>query len=461
MKTAILKEANALWKLTWPMLLGQLAMVGMGFVDVAMTGHLSANDLAATSNGASLWVIVMVTIVGIMMAINSTVAHEVGSGNLTQVPHIVRQALWKGLGVGLLGCAVLNAGTLLFDHLSLEPIVASKAAAFVHIVSIGMPAFAMFRALYGYSASLNQTKPIMVISLGALLFNIIVNWIFVFGNLGMPQLGNVGCAWATGIGQWLMLLAMLFWINHAPVYHSSYPFKQWEWPVWPEIWRMVKMGLPIGITYFAEVSAFGAIAFMIGRFGAITQSAHQIALNFSSVVFMVPMSLGIALITRVGHAMGEGDPVRARFVSGVGVGLALIYASISASFIAIFPWHIAAVYTSDPEIQKLAAGLLLFAALFQLSDAAQAAASCAIRGYKVTKQPMLIHLTAFWGFSLPVGYILGIAPEWAPWKPATAMRATGFWIGLVLGLTVAAVGLVWYLNRLSRREALKMPTPVV
>lgn len=454
MKTAILKELSVLWKLTWPMLMGQLAMVGMGFVDVAMTGHLSANDLAATSNGASLWMIILVTIVGIMMAINSTVAHEVGSGDLSRVPHMVRQALWKGLGVGLVACVVLNVATQLFDHLGLDPVVRDKAAAFVHIVSLGMPALAMFRALYGYSTSLNQTKPIMIISIGALLFNIIVNWILVFGNLGMPQLGNVGCAIATATGQWLMLLAMIFWINHAPIYHSSNPFTQWEWPVWPEIWRLLKMGLPIGITYFAEVSAFGAIAFLIGRFGAITQSAHQIALNFSSVVFMVPMSLGIALITRVGQAMGEGDPVRARFVSIVGVGVSLGYALLSASFIAVFPWHIAAVYTTDPEIQKLAAGLLLFAALFQLSDAAQVSASCAIRGYKVTRQPMLIHLTAFWGFSLPIGYILGIAPEWAPWKPAIAMGATGFWTGLVLGLTVAALGLVWYLNRLSKREAL-------
>jgi MATE family multidrug resistance protein len=453
MKSTLQKEVSALWKLTWPMLLGQLATVGMGFVDVVMTGHLSANDLAATSNGASLWVIILVTISGSMMAINSIVAHEVGSGDLTRVPHIVRQAMWKGLGVGLSGMLLLNMATAMFAHLELATEVHDKAVSFVRIVSLGMPAYAMFRALYGYSASLNQTKPLMVMSIGALLLNIGVNWVFVYGKLGMPQLGAAGCAIGTALGQWLMLIAMLGWIKHARVYQSSYPFGKWEWPHLPEIFGMLKLGLPIGITYFAEVSAFAAVAFLVARLGAVTQSAHQIALNFSSIVFMVPMSLGIALITRVGQALGESDPHQARFISQVGVGMALLYAMLSASVIGIFPWHIAAIYTSDPEIQKLAASLLLFAALFQLSDAAQVSASCAIRGYKVTRQPMLIHLTAFWGFSLPVGYILGEAPAWAPWKPAQAMGAAGYWIGLVLGLTVAAFGLVWYLNRLSSQRA--------
>lgn len=441
-----------MWQLAWPMLVGQLAMVGMGVADVAMTGHESAGDLAAVALGSSLWSIVIVTVMGIMMAINAVVAHDVGAGKLDHIPHVVRQSLWMGLGVGLIACGVINLSALIFDHLSLESSVRDQAKTFVHILSIGLPALGAVRALNGYSTSINQTKPIMVISIGGLLYNIFVNWLFIYGHWGMPKLGALGCALGTGTGLWLMLGAMLFWIRRAPAYQKTYPFTHWEKPHWPEIKSMFVMGLPIGITYFAEVSAFSAVALLVARFGVVPVSAHQIALNFASLMFMVPLSLGIALITRVGHALGENDPARARFVAWVGVALAIGFGMISAIGIALFRYQIAAAYTNDPAVRELTAHLLMFAALFQLSDSTQVAASSAIRGYKVTRPPMLVHLMAFWGFSLPLGCVLGLAPSWLSWSPSVPMEATGFWIGLALGLTIAALLLLGMLQRLSIRR---------
>jgi len=446
----VLAEIGALWSLAWPMLVGQLATVGMGVADVAMTGHVSADELAAVSLGASVWSIVLVTVMGIMMAINTVVAHEIGAAQFGRIPHSVRQALWKGLGVGLLACLAANLATLVFPHVGIGEAVSDRATMFLHVISIGMPAFACYRALYGYTASINQTKPVMVIALFGLLFNVVVNWLLVFGNLGLPKLGAVGCAVGTGIGMWLMLGAMLAWIRVAPAYRQTYPFTHWEWPNWREIGSMLRLGLPIGVTYFAEVSAFGAISLLVARFGVVQVSAHQIALNFTSLVFMVPLSFGVALITRVGQALGEGDPGRARFASWVGVAMSIAFGLLSAAFIALFRWEIARAYTSDPAVQELCVQLLLLAALFQLSDATQVATSSAIRGYKVTRQPMAIQLIAFWGFSLPLGYVLGLAPGWFAWSPSAPMAAAGFWIGLVLGLTVAAVLLTWALERLSR-----------
>lgn len=446
---AVRNEVSSLWKLAWPILIGQLATVGMGAADVAMTGHTNPEELAAVSLGAAIWSIVLVTVSGIMMAINTLVAHEIGAARHDKVPHIVRQSLWKALLVGLVACLLTNMAALVFDHLMLEPAVAAKAKLFVHIISCALPPFAAYRALYGYSTSINQTKPVMVIALAALALNILVNYLLIYGHWGMPKLGGVGCAVATTCCVWMMLLAMLAWIRIAPAYRATYPFTHWEGPQMSSIGPMLRLGLPIGVTYFAEVSAFGVISLLVARFGVIQVSAHQIALNFSSVVFMVPLTFGIALVTRVGHAVGEANLRRARFISWVGVGMSLTAAIVSATLITVFRHQIAQAYTSDPQVQALCAQLLLFAALFQLSDATQVATSCAIRGYKVTRQPMLIQLLAFWGFSLPIGYVLGLAPAGFLWSPAEPMAAAGFWIGLVTGLTVAAVLLTWYLNRLS------------
>jgi MATE family multidrug resistance protein len=451
-RRSALIEIRALWQLAWPMLVGQLATVGMGVADVAMTGHVSATELASVSLGASVWSIILVTVIGTMMAINTVVAHEVGALNFAGVPHVVRQALWKAALVGLLACLLTNVAALVFDHLQLSAEVNTKASRFVHITSLGMPAFAAYRALYGYTASINQTKPVMVIAIGGLLYNVVMNWLLVFGHAGLPRLGALGCAVSTASGRWLMLAAMVLWIRHGAAYRQTYPFTHWEGPDWSAMGSMLRLGVPIGITYFAEVSAFGAVSLLIARFGVIQVSAHQIALNFSSLVFMVPMTFGIGMITRVGQALGEGDPVRARFVAWVGVGMSLAFGLLSAVGIALFRWQIARAYTSDPQVQALCVTLLLFAAVFQLSDATQVAASSAVRGYKVTRSPMIIQLLAFWGFALPAGCILGLAPDWAPWHPAAPMRANGFWIGLAGGLTIAAVLLSLELHSLARRR---------
>ena len=443
-------ELHRLWRLAWPILVGQLAYVGMAVVDVAMAGHASAQDLAGVSLGVSIWNMLIITMMGLLMAVNPVVAHQVGSGDLSQVPHVVRQALWKALAVGLLSAAAANLAARLFQHMTLEPYVRDLATDFVWITSLSMPLFACYRVLYGYSTSINQTKPLMVIALLSLGLNIVVNSLLVFGTLGFPRLGGLGCAWATLVTVAFNLLALLWWMQRASPYRATWPLGQYEAPHWPQIKSLLKLGLPIGITYFAETSAFSLIALLIAEFGSTQMAAHQIALNFTSLVFMVPLSLGLALLTRVGQSLGAGDPVLARYQAWVGVALGLGFAVVSATLMALLSQPIARAYTSDAAVIALTAQLLMLAAIFQLSDSTQVVASCAIRGYKVTRAPMVIHLTAFWVFSLPLGYVLGLAPAWAPWAPTQPMAAQGLWIALVLGLTIAALGLTWLLRQVAR-----------
>ena len=450
LRSAVLTEIAALWKLAWPILIGQLANTGMAVADVVMAGHASAQDLAGVGLGVSIWNIIVITLIGVMMSVNPVVAHHVGAREFDLVPHVVRQALWKALGVGSLAFLLANASTLVFDLLALEPLVDNVARNFVHITSFALPAFTCYRVLYGYSASLNQTKPIMAIALGALVLNIVVNWLLVFGNAGMPQLGGLGCAWSTLACVWFNLGGLLWWMHRSPAYRSTWPFGVFEAPHREKVHSLIRLGLPIGVTFFAETSAFSLIALLVARFGSTQIAAHQIALNFTSLVFMVPLSMGMALLTRVGHSLGAGDPAAARFRAWVGVGAALAYAMVSAVAMAWFNTQIATLYTSDTAVVSAAATLLLLAAAFQLSDATQVVTSCAIRGYKVTRAPMVVQLTAFWVFALPLGCTLGLAPAWLPWHPAEPMQAQGFWIALAVGLSVAAVGLTILLRIVSR-----------
>ena len=448
----VLTEIRSLWHLAWPILIGQLATIGMSVTDVAMAGHASAEDLAGVSLGVSIFNMAILTIMGLVMSINPMVAHHVGAGELDAVPHVVRQGIWKALLVGTIGFFVVNGGALVFDAMDIEPHVRAVAKDFVFITSWGLPAFTCYRVLYGYSTSINQTKPMMVIALLALVLNALVNWVLVFGNWGFSPLGGVGCAWSTMVCVWFNCFALMGWMRVAPAYRPTWPFSHLEPPSKAMLRSLFKLGIPIGITYFAETSAFSLIALLVARFGSTQVGAHAIALNFSSLTFMVPLSLGLALLTRVGQSLGAGDTAAARFRSWVGVGLALAFALICAAGMAGLRHVIAGAYTSDVEVATVAAKLLVLSALFQFSDCAQVVTSCAIRGYKVTRAPMVLHLTAFWGFSLPLGCLLGLAPTLVPFSPLQPMAAEGFWIALIVGLTVAASGLLLMLQRIARQR---------
>lgn len=447
------QELRALTQLSWPVLVGLLANTGMGVIDVAMVGHVSATDLAGVALGVSIWHIVMITLIGIMTAVNPLVAHHVGAGALHKIPAVVRDGVWMGLGVGSVALMLTLLGTSVFDHLAITPEVRSVAHTFLWTIAFALPAFAMSRALYGYCASLGHTRPLMVVALIGLGLSAFLNWCLVFGHLGFPAMGGVGCAWSNLISVWASLFMLAGWVAVAKVYRSSSPFGRFAWPSWTGIGPMMRLGLPIGVTYFAETTAFSLIALLVAKFGAVEVSAHQIALNCASLVFMVPMSLGVALLTRVGTALGSGDAQTARLRAWVGVYAGLALGVVSALGILLFRGPIANLYTNDVLVAEQAAGLLVFAAIFQVSDSGQVVVSNAIRAYKMTRIPMVIHLTAFWAICLPLGCWLGLAPAWLPAPPlgGEALKAQGFWLALIVGLSVAAVALVVYLSGLSRR----------
>jgi MATE family multidrug resistance protein len=442
-----LAEIRALLALATPIIIAQLAYTSMGFVDTVMAGRVSARDLAGVALGNSLWVPVFLLMNGTLLATTAKVAQRFGAGKEAENGPLVRQALWLALAIGTL-CAVLlwNAEPVL-RLMGVDAELSALAMGYLRGVACGFPATALYQVLRCFSDGLGRTRPSMVLGICGLLLNIPLNYVLIYGHLGFPALGGVGCGWATGAVMWCSLLGMLWWVRWAPAYRPSELFKHFEWPQWPVIRRLLSVGLPIGVSIFAESSIFSVIALLIGGLGATVVAGHQIALNFSSMIFMIPYSLAMAATVRVGQSIGRGTPRDARFAAGVAMGTALTYACLSASLMLLLREQIAAIYSPDPTVIAMAATLLVYSALFQFSDAVQVTAAGALRGYQDTRATMLITLFAYWGIGLPVGYALGLSDWLGP-----PSGPSGLWQGLVVGLTCAAVMLGIRLARSARQR---------
>ena len=440
-------ELRSLLTLAAPIMIAQLANTAMGFVDTVMAGRVSPHDLAAVALGNSLWVPVYLLMSGILLATTPKVAQRFGGGLHNEIGPLVRQALWLALLVGCAAGALLWNAQVVLRVMDVEPQLIEPSMGYLRAVACGFPAVALYHVLRCYSDGLGHTRPSMMLGIFGLLLNIPLNYIFIYGKFGVPAMGGVGCGWATGIVMWSMLLGMLWWVNLAPYYQASQLFKRFDWPNWAILKRLLSVGVPIGVSIFAEASIFSVIALLIGAMGATVVAGHQIALNFSSMVFMIPYALGMAVTVRVGQALGRGEPRQARYAAGVGMLVALAYACLSASSMLLSREYIARMYTNDLAVIAVASSLIIFSALFQFSDAIQVTAAGALRGYQDTRVTMLLTLFAYWGIGLPVGYSLGLSDFWGP-----ASGPRGLWQGLIVGLTCAALMLGFRLMRSAKRR---------
>ena len=438
--TLRLADARATLNLAWPIMVTQLAQVGTGFVDASMAGHYSHIDLAAISVGGSIWIALMVTLIGLTLAVNPLVAHSVGANALDDIADTVQQGLSQGLFFAVLGMLIAWGISPYFKISGLDAESADKATRFLNAVVWGLPALAIHRVLAGYSSSLNRTRPMMFIALFGLVLNIPVNWILIYGKFGFPELGGVGCGYATAFCMWVSAIILVAWIRFAPSYRTTMPLKHWHSIDRAKQYQLLRLGVPIGIIFLVEISAFSLIALLIARLGVIQVAAHQIALNFTSLVFMIPSGLAHALTVRVGQALGAGSPQQARQIGMDGFYMGILYAIFSAALISIFKLQITGFYTTDIAVRALAAQLLLYAAIFQLGDCTQVVLAGALRGYKITKWPMAIYIGAFWLLGLPLGYTLAFQ---------YSHGAAGFWQSLLLALAILSCALFWLFRKES------------
>jgi len=439
-------ELKQLFHLMLPILVTQFSQAGLGLIDTIMAGRLSPTDLAAIAVGVGLWIPVMLLFSGIMIATTPLVAEAKGARTPEKIATIARQSLWVAFILGVIAGLVLQVLPLSLPLLGVPESLQPKAGLFLHAIGFGMPAVTMYAALRGYSEAIGYPRPVTAISLMALLLLVPLNFIFMYGVGPIPALGSAGCGFATAILQWLMLMSLALYIFKNRVYQSSQPFSHWEKLNAYWLKRILKLGFPIGLAIFFEVSIFSTAAIVLSPLGETIVAAHQIAISVTSQLFMIPMSLAIALTIRVGTYYGEQNWDAMRRVQGLGLMTATILALLIMLMLWVFRSEIVALYTSDPMVTQIALYLVLFAVAYQLMDAWQISAAGCLRGMQDTKGPMWITMIAYWVIAFPVGVYLSRFGD---------MGAAGVWVGLIVGLSVACVLLLARLygnnKRLSQR----------
>lgn len=435
-------ELKQLFNLMLPILITQFAAAGFGLIDTIMAGHMSPEDLAAIAVGVGLWIPVMLLFSGIMIATTPLVAEANGARTPENIPSIVRQSLWVALLLGIIGMLVLQIIPLLLPLVGVPESLLPKASLFLHAIAFGMPAFTMYSTLRGYSEALGYPRPVTVISLVALVVQIPLNFIFMYGIGPIPHLGSAGCGFATALLQWIMFITISIYILKAKRYQATQPLNMFEKIDRVLIKRILKLGLPIGLAIFFEVSIFSTGAIVLSPLGEVTVAAHQIALSITSQLFMIPMSLALALTIRTGTYFGEKNWYAMRKVQKVGLMTSTLFALITMLLLLILRPQIVSVYTSDYDVSQAAIYLILFAIGYQLMDAWQVSAAGCLRGMQDTKGPMWITMLAYWIIAFPVGIYLA---------RYTDMGAAGVWTGLIIGLTIACVLLLTRLYMNNKR----------
>nr|WP_276538105.1 MdtK family multidrug efflux MATE transporter [Enterobacter hormaechei] len=442
-------EARQLLALAIPVIVAQVAQTAMGFVDTVMAGGYSATDMAAVAIGTSIWLPAILFGHGLLLALTPVIAQLNGSGRRDRVAHQVRQGFWLAGGVSVLIMIVLwNAGYIIRAMHNIDPALADKAVGYLRALLWGAPGYLFFQVARNQCEGLAKTKPGMVMGFIGLLVNIPVNYIFIYGHFGMPELGGVGCGVATAAVYWVMFGCMLTYIKHARSMRDIRNDASFSAPDWTLMTRLIQLGLPIALALFFEVTLFAVVALLVSPLGIIDVAGHQIALNFSSLMFVLPMSLAAAVTIRVGFRLGQGSTLDAQTAARTGLGVGVCMAVCTALFTVLLREQIALLYNDNPEVVTLASHLMLLAAIYQISDSIQVIGSGVLRGYKDTRSIFFITFIAYWVLGLQCGYILALTD-----LVVDRMGPAGFWMGFIIGLTSAAIMMMLRMRFLQRQPS--------
>jgi multidrug resistance protein, MATE family len=442
-------DVRKILSLAWPVLIGQLAIIAFGVIDTAMVGRFSATDLAALGLGSSIYVSIYIGLTGILVALQPIAAQLFGARRHAEIGEQVRQSAWLAIVLTIVGWLILYFPGPLLAIADAPPALSERTLAYLRILSFGLPASLLFRIFGSLSNASAKPRPVMLIQIGGLLIKFPLNGLLIYGGFGIPALGGPGAALASSLINWLSAIVGVTLLMRDDFYRQFGVFARFSWPGPARQFALLKLGVPMGLSYLIEVTSYTFMALFIARFGTTTLAGHQISGNIGAVLYMTPLSLGIATSTLVAQRLGAGDVTAARTMSQHGIAfagcLALAYAAV---VLGARPWIIAA-YTPNANVVAAAMPLVAIVAVYHLFDALQITTAFVLRAYKVAIIPTVIYAVALWGVGLGGGYIAGF--DMLHVMPAALTGARGFWSANTASLALAAIGLVAYWSVVSRR----------
>ena len=414
-----------------PILITQCSLFGMTFFDTMMSGHASSNDLVGVGIGASIWMPVFTGLNGILFALVPIVAQFMGAKHKDEVPFVVIQGVYLALAMS---AVVIVSGAVLvtpiLDRMSINAEVYRVARDFLIGISFGVIPLFLSTIFRCYIDTIGYTRVTMVITMVALPINIILNYVLIFGKFGFPRMGGVGAGYASALTYWCIALISFYVIQRMKPFRDYHVLSR-VYPISLLAWKeQLRIGIPIGFGIFCETSIFALITLLMSQFNTVTVAAYQVAINFASLLYMIPLSISMALTIAVGFEVGAKRFKDARQYSYIGIGIALIMAILCAFGLFIFSEQVAGLYTEDWDVLKLSQEFLLYAIFFQLSDAIAAPIQGSLRGYKDVKVTFVMALISYWIVGLPLGYVLASYGQFG---------AAGYWMGLILGLAFGAI----------------------
>ncbi|WP_043932761.1 MATE family efflux transporter [Bacillus sp. EB01] len=416
-----------------PILITQLGMFSMVFFNTVMTGRYNASELAGVAIGSSIWNPVFIGLSGILLAVSPIAAQRIGEKKDKEVASTLSHGIYLGLIIAIIvliiGAIVLNP---LLDFMNLEPRVQDTAHAYLVGLSFGIIPLFIFNVLRSFIYALGNTRVVMVILLSSLPFSLFLNYVLIYGYLGFPEMGGAGAGYATSLTYWIICGITFFIIKTKVPFSVYFSLTNFKKVVGKELSEILKIGVPMGLSAFFETSMFALVTILISKFSITTIAAYQSALNIASFIYMIPLSISMALTVLVGFEVGSKRNHDAKVYSWLGIGVSVIIALVTGILVVLFRYQVASLYSNDPAVIALTAAFLIYALFFQLADAIQATALAALRGYKDVNLAFVMTLIAYWLICLPSGYALA---------HFTSLGATGYWIGLTFGLFAAGVAL--------------------
>lgn len=427
------QKIRLLFYILIPILITQISMYAMTFFDVMMSGQYSTQDVAGVSIGSSLWTPVYTGLSGILIALTPVVSQLVGSRQSKSVSYSVMQAIYLAVALALfiliIGAFSLNP---VLNAMDLEDSVHMVAHDYLIALSLGIIPLFIYNALRAFIDALGQTRISMIITLCALPVNVLFNYLLIYGKFGFPELGGVGSGYATAITYWLIALVAILVVIKINPFSTYQVFTEFFRVSWKEWRALLLIGVPIGLAIFFETSIFSAVTLLMSKYDTVTIASHQIAMNFASLLYMIPLSISMALTIVIGFEIGAARYKDAKEYSWIGISMALTMSLVLSTILFLFREPVASLYTKDHEVMMLTSHFLIYAIFFQISDALQAPIQGILRGYKDVNVTFAMSLVSYWILGLPIGYFFA---------KFTDMGAFGYWIGLISGLALGAIGL--------------------